>query len=282
MPNRDLTESGRDRAALARGAGFGRISFISVLAGVLVAYGGFAVLLAAASGIAQATGVADTLSFDDLSRLGLASGAVIVAAMLVSYLFGGYVTGRMARRAGLLNGLSLFVLAVLLVAVLGALVTVREGSDQVTAGLRDAGIPTTIDGWGQIYSLTGIGSLLAMLVGALLGSMLGERWHSKLTRRAAKALVEREVTAARDAKPPEEPADRFRTERARDALAVRSASSGGSAAPATGGGVATAERPAGHEAAGAGGRHLRNRDAAGGEDVTVEQPGPGDRKREGR
>jgi hypothetical protein len=31
----------------------------------------------------------------------------------------------------------------------------------------------------------GIGSLAAMLVGALLGGMLGERWHTKLTRRAA-------------------------------------------------------------------------------------------------
>src|SRR5919197_4468643 len=101
MSNRNLTESGRDRAALARGAGFGRFSFVSVLAGVLVAYGGLAVLLSAAYGINQATGVAGTLSFDDLARLGVGSATVIVAATLVAYLFGGYVAGRMARRAGL-------------------------------------------------------------------------------------------------------------------------------------------------------------------------------------
>jgi hypothetical protein len=32
--------------------------------------------------------------------------------------------------------------------------------------------------------VAGIGSLVAMLVGALLGGVLGERWHSKLARRA--------------------------------------------------------------------------------------------------
>jgi hypothetical protein len=39
-------ESPRDRKRLARQAGLGRLSFISVLAGVLVAYGAFALLAA--------------------------------------------------------------------------------------------------------------------------------------------------------------------------------------------------------------------------------------------
>jgi hypothetical protein len=265
MRNRDLTETGRDRAALARGAGFGRFSFVSVLAGVLVAYGGLAVLLAAAYGIAQATGVADTLSFDDLARLSAGSAVVIVAATLIAYLFGGYVAGRMARRAGLLNGLAVFALAVLLVAALGALLAVRDGSDQVAASLRDVGIPTTFDGWSQISSLAGLGSLLAMLVGAVLGGKLGERWHSKLTRRAAAALSEREV-AEREALPAEEPVTTYRTDRDRGVVAVRG---GDTTTTPAGGGVATAERPR------EGGRHLSDRDeTAGSGDVAVERPGP--------
>lgn len=269
MRKRDLTETGRDRAALARGAGFGRFSFASVLAGVLVAYGGGAVLLAAAYGVAKATGVND-FSVDDLAKLSLASGAVIVAATLISYLFGGYVAGRMARRAGLLNGLAVFVLAVLLLAALGALLTIREGSDQVAASLRDAGIPTNFDSWTQVSSLAGLGSLLAMLVGAVLGGKMGERWHSKLTRRAAAALSEREP-AAPEAVPADEPLARLRNERAREAVAARSVS-GGTAAGDARGGVATAERPGDA----GGGRHLR--EPAGGEDVTVEGPRPGDRE----
>jgi len=270
MRNRDLTESGRDRAALARGAGFGRFSFVSVLAGVLVAYGGLAVLLAAAYGTAKATGLND-FSLDDLAKLSLAGAVVIVAATLISYAFGGYVAGRMARRAGLLNGLAVFVLAVLLVAALGALLAIRDGSDQVAASLRDAGIPTNFGSWSQVSSLAGLGSLLAMLVGAVLGGKMGERWHSKLTRRAAAALSEREP-AEPEALPAEEPLARLRTERARDAVAARSVS-GAPAAPAAGGGVATAERPGDRDA---GGRHLRG--PAGSGDVTVEGPRPGDRE----
>jgi hypothetical protein len=270
MRKRDLTETGRDRAALARGAGFGRFSFVSVLAGVLVAYGGLAVLLAAAYGIAKATGLND-FSLEDLAKLSLAGAVVIVAATLISYLFGGYVAGRMARRAGLLNGLAVFVLAVLLVAALGALLAIREGSDQVAASLRDAGIPTNFDGWNQVSSLAGLGSLLAMLVGAALGGKLGERWHTKLTRRAAAALSGREL-ATPEVLPAEEPPAPLRTARARDAVAAKSVS-GGLAARTTHGGVATAERPGDQDA---GGRHLRG--TGGSEDVTVERSRPGDRE----
>jgi hypothetical protein len=122
-----------------------------------------------------------------------------VAATLIAYLFGGYVAGRMARRAGLLNGLATFVLAVFLVAALGVLVALQTGTEQVATELRGAGIPGSVDELGAVASLAGLGSLIAMLVGALLGGKLGERWHTKLTRRAAATLADREPTATRDA-----------------------------------------------------------------------------------
>jgi Nuclease-related domain len=49
MTASDPIETRRDRAALTRQAGIGKLSFISVLAGVLVAYGAFAVLAALAA-----------------------------------------------------------------------------------------------------------------------------------------------------------------------------------------------------------------------------------------
>ena len=90
----------------------------------------------------------------------------------------------MARRAGLLNGLAVFVLAVVLVAVVAAIAASQADTDAVQANLRSLGIPTTGSEWGRVGTVAGIGSLAAMLVGALLGGVLGERWHSKLTRRA--------------------------------------------------------------------------------------------------
>jgi hypothetical protein len=200
MSKQSLTETGRDRAALAQEAGFGRISFVSALAGVMVAYGAMVVLLSAAAAIAEAAGVADQLRLDNWTwtRLGLGSAAVVVAATLIAYLFGGYVAGRMARRAGLLNGLATFLLAVFLLAALGTLVALQTGPDQVATELRGAGIPASVDELGAVASVAGLGSLIAMLVGAVLGGKLGERWHTKLTRRAAATLADREPTATRD------------------------------------------------------------------------------------
>ena len=110
-------ESPQDRAGLAREAGLGRLSFPSILAGVLVAYGAFAVLAALAGTVATAIGLNTDLAGNDWATLGLGSAIAVAVVLLAAYLFGGYVAGRMARRAGLLNGLAVFLLALLLVAV---------------------------------------------------------------------------------------------------------------------------------------------------------------------
>jgi len=156
----------------------------SVLAGVLVAYGAFAVLAALVGAVAAAIGLTTDLAGNDWATLGVGSAIAVAILLLVAYLFGGYVAGRMARRAGLVNGLAVFVLAVVLVAVVAAIAASQADANTVQANLRNLGIPTTGTEWGKIGSLAGIGSLAAMLVGALVGGVLGERWHTKLTRRA--------------------------------------------------------------------------------------------------
>jgi hypothetical protein len=177
-------ETPQDRASLAREAGRGRLSFPSILAGVLVAYGAFAILAALVGTVAAAIGLNTDLNRDDWATLGLGSAIALAVVLLLAYLFGGYVAGRMARRAGLLNGLAVFLLALLLVGVVGAIAASQADAEAIRGNLRSLGIPTTGTEWGNIGTLAGIASLAAMLVGALLGGILGERWHSKLTRRA--------------------------------------------------------------------------------------------------
>ena len=63
-------ESPRDRKGLARQAGLGRLSFISVLAGVLVAYGAFALLAALVGALAVAIGLDTELASNDWASLG--------------------------------------------------------------------------------------------------------------------------------------------------------------------------------------------------------------------
>jgi hypothetical protein len=79
---------------------------------------------------------------------------------------------------GLLNGLAVFLLALILVAVVAAIAASQADTDAVQANLRSLGIPTTGTEWGKVGTVAGIGSLAAMLVGALVGGVLGERWHS--------------------------------------------------------------------------------------------------------
>jgi hypothetical protein len=177
-------ETSGDRASLARQAGVGKLSFISVLAGTLVAYGAFAILAALVGAAATAIGFDNDLGRDDWARLGTGSAIAAAVVLLVAYLFGGYVAGRMARRAGLLNGLAVFLLAIVLIVAVGAIVASQADADAIRTNLRSLGIPTSGSEWSDIGTLAGIASLAAMLIGALVGGVLGERWHSKLTRRA--------------------------------------------------------------------------------------------------
>jgi len=200
MSAADPIETGRDRAALTRQAGIGKLSLISVLAGVLVAYGAFAVLAALAGAAAAALGLNTDLSANNWAELGVGSAIVAAVVLLLAYLFGGYVAGRMARRAGLLHGIAVFILALIIVALVAAIAATQTDTSAIRDNLRSLGIPTTGAEWGDVGTLAGIGSLAAMLVGAVLGGLLGERWHTKLTRRAAspKYGPEREQPTAED------------------------------------------------------------------------------------
>ena len=178
-------ESPRDRKRLVRQAGLGRLSFISVLAGVLVAYGAFVVLAALVGAVAVALGLDTELASNDWTTLGRGSAVTVTVVAFVAYLFGGYVAGRMARRAGLVNGLAVFALAVLLVVVVGAIAASQTDTGTVQANLRSLGRPITSAEWARIGTVAGIGTLVGMLVGAGIGGVMGERWHSELVRWAA-------------------------------------------------------------------------------------------------
>jgi hypothetical protein len=178
-------ESPRDRKRLARQAGLGRLSFISALAGVLVAYGAFALLAALVGAVAVAIGLDTELASNDWTTFGMGSAVTVTVVAFVAYLFGGYVAGRMARRAGLVNGLAVFALAVVLVVVVGAIAASQTDTEAVQANLRSLGLPITATEWARIGTVAGIGTLVGMLVGAGIGGVVGERWHSELTRWAA-------------------------------------------------------------------------------------------------
>jgi len=193
-----MRETAKERRELAADAGFGGFSLTSVLAGVLVAYGAFAILVGVAAAVVGALDVDTDLS-TDWETLGTTGGLVVAGLLLLAYLFGGYVAGRMARRNGLAHGVGVLVLGVVIVGAVAALARSSAGTDTIADNLRSLGIPTTTDEFGQAGTVAGIASLIALVVGSLMGGVLGERWHARLFARAVDPTVGAQAAAARQA-----------------------------------------------------------------------------------
>lgn len=189
-------EDRRERVDAARRAGWGRTSALGVLAGVLVAYAAFAVLVAVATATVGVFGIEVDLTEREWRRTGPAVGITAGVLLFVAYLFGGYVGGRMARRAGLLNGLAVFAGGLVMAGAAAAIVQATgesaEAVERLRESLRSFGVPTSGRQWGEVGTVAGVAALAGMLIGAVMGGGLGERWHAKL------ASVEPPGTAAGD------------------------------------------------------------------------------------
>lgn len=177
--------AGHDHLEVAREAGLGRLSLVSVVAGVLCAYGAFAVLAAIAGSIASAADANTDFRSNDWTSQGAAAALLTAVVLLVAYLFGGYVAGRMARRSALLHGVAVFFTSIVLGAIVSGVISVISDSDDVRRNLRSVGVPTSFDQVNDVALVGVVASAVAVLIGSVGGSLLGERWHTKLARRAA-------------------------------------------------------------------------------------------------
>jgi len=179
----------RAHTEVAREAGLGRLSFVSVLAGSLSAYGAFAIVASIAGAILVGADADVDFTTSDWTSGELLSAVVTALVLLVAYLFGGYVAGRMARRSGVLNGLGVFALSLVAAAIAGGIVSGLADSAELEQDLRNIGVPTTWDEWSGVGLTAALLALAGMLLGAVVGGMLGERWHTKLVRRAADPTI---------------------------------------------------------------------------------------------
>jgi hypothetical protein len=189
LPSNTKTRPGRVHKDLTREAGIGPISLLSVVAGTLVAYGAFSLAAALAGGLLSRTDVKTDFRTNDWTGSGGVAAVAAAAVLLIAYLFGGYVAGRMARRRGLVHGFLVALVSLVVGVVAGAIVRGLTDDAAVRRNLRSIGVPTSSD------QITGVGiaaavlSLAAIVIGAVVGGMLGERWHAKLARRAADPSV---------------------------------------------------------------------------------------------
>lgn len=178
-------EGRRDRLELAREAGWGGVSWKSVTAGVLTLVGICTVLGGIAAAVLHPLGITmDSWADDEWKQVGLVAGVVAAVALLGASAFGSYVSGRMARRAGLRHGVLVFAAGVIVLAAAGGIAQLEGGITAVTDRLESMGAPTGSSAWAGIALVVGLAAVGGMLVGSILGGVRGERWHQRLIARA--------------------------------------------------------------------------------------------------
>lgn len=178
---RPATETRTAPAAVDRARG--GFSLGSVITGVLVSFGAFIVLAAIIGAIMAALGLAEGgINAADARNASIGAGIGLVLAQFLAYMWGGYTAGRMARGAGVLNGFLVPIVAIVLVALLGAIVAAVAGNMNVQADVNatQQQLPLPLSDLAEIGTGVGIGVLIAMLGGGVLGGWLGDRWHAKL------------------------------------------------------------------------------------------------------
>lgn len=193
-----VVEQRRDRLELAREAGFGAVSGIAITAGVLTALGVCAIASGIAAAMVNGIGIdTEAMGDGDWRNLGVIGAVATVVVLAAAFSSGGYVAGRVARRAGAVHGALVSGFGIV---TLGAAFGVAHAQD-VTTGIVDSlerlGVPTTSADWAGIGAVAGIAAIVVMVAGALLGGLQGERWHQRLMDRALDPAVGPEADLAK-------------------------------------------------------------------------------------
>jgi hypothetical protein len=164
----------------------GRIQWEAVFFGLLAAIGLAASLVAMVLGGLVAAGVT---SFSDdaaslVNHVLTAGGAIAIAILALSYLTGGYVAARMARFDGWRQGLGIWLLSLFMVLAVAITAWISGGELDPTKSIA---LPSNPVDEGPLSQGAGaIAAVLALvpLVSAIVGGVIGERFHRAVDRAA--------------------------------------------------------------------------------------------------
>ncbi|WP_053058115.1 hypothetical protein [Rubrobacter aplysinae] len=178
----------RDREEYLRDI-YGGVDWLASFVGFI-----FTLLFAGLLGVGAAIfllvplGLGDSLGGGQLTSTAITGFAIIAAAGFFSFLFGGYISGRMARYDGGRNGAMVLLWTVLVAAlllvlsgVLGQAISGTLTGDVVGEALSfgDTAVDL-ISGLGVSGAVVSGGVILAALLGGMLGGRLGSRYHREI------------------------------------------------------------------------------------------------------
>lgn len=167
---------------------FGGLNVGAAFFGWIVAVG-VAVLLvgivgAVLAGVDSSIEITRSDAEDRAGTIGVSAAVIVLVLLAVAYYAGGYVAGRMSRFDGARQGVGVWVIG-LLVAVVAGVVGAFFGSTYNVLDRVDVpSIPISSDDLTLGAVIAGIAALVVSLVFAILGGVVGQRYHGRVDRAA--------------------------------------------------------------------------------------------------
>ncbi|EFQ83351.1 hypothetical protein HMPREF0063_11624 [Aeromicrobium marinum DSM 15272] len=154
--------------------------------GWLTGIGVAAILVGIVAAVSAAVGDAMEVTEDELlgrsADIGVAAAIILVVLVMISYAAGGYVAGRMSRFDGARQGLTVWIISLVVIAIAAALGAVFGSEYDVLARVDVPEVPLTTDelSWGA--GITAAAALVGGLLAALGGGKAGTHYHRRIDR----------------------------------------------------------------------------------------------------
>jgi hypothetical protein len=185
--DRTAPAAGRHEVVRRQREAYGGIKFGSCFFGWLTATGTAVLLTALVAAAGLGVGLAQNMTASDAAEnprpLGLAGAIALVVIVFIAYLAGGYVAGRMARFNGARQGLGVWLWAIVIAIILGVIGLIAGNRYNVLSITNSFPRMPVNEG-----TMTAGGIILAAalvvvaLIGAVLGGLLGMRFHRRVDR----------------------------------------------------------------------------------------------------
>jgi hypothetical protein len=171
---------------------FGGFSWGSAFFGLLSAIGLAALLLGIVAAVGVAIGVSEieNVTNGDADTIGLGGAILVLVVLALSWLCGGYVAGRMARFDGVRQGLAVWVWTVVVGAAMAIAAAIGGNDYDVFSRLNVPNVAVGDQTLTTGGAITLGAACLVTLVFAMLGGKLGDRFHRRVDRFAAREYVE--------------------------------------------------------------------------------------------
>ena len=168
---------------------YGGVDWLASFLGFVLALDLAAAFSAIAGLVLVPFGIPPEFSGGQIGASAITGLAVLGVLIFLTYLFGGYVAGRLARFDGGRNGAMVLVWTFIVVLILALAAVVFSGFLPAGAADRIANLvgrvlstARTLAGAGVVGIVTGLDAVLLALLGGFLGGRLGSRYHTEIDR----------------------------------------------------------------------------------------------------